>query len=548
MANRNGKVILAKNIKLEKSYKNVLNYTDQQMLELVIANKVYEANDFSFINRDDRNYVQIDISYTDAIKANYLAYQNPDYGGKWFFAFIDKVEYYSESSTRVRFTIDEFSTWYGYWGVSTCFVEREHVNDDTIGLHTIPEGLEKGNFISNASGDVVSTIFEHTNMYVCIGVSKIPDNTPDMYTTNRMMAGVFQGLYYLVFASVGDASKFILAYDNLGWSGNIVNLFMIPASLAAITSSTVWKTGNLGGQTGITFITLHGSEGAIIMAQNISISSPSTLNGYTPKNNKLFTGEYNKLCISNNAGTMAEFNYEDFTNNAPLFDLIGVQTPSSAIWLMPKIYKKDTTAKSGYNWGIPVAKIPQGSWNSDMYTNWMTQNGINILGMKIDAPTTHAISGSLEALTGAATQSAEGIGSGLGKMFGSVQESYRATMIPNQIGGQVSSGDVCFGYEKTSPTYYKMSVRAEYAAIIDEWFTRFGYKVNRLKTPNIVGRTYWNYVKIGASEDIGYANNQYYDVPAPSMEIINTIFRNGTTVWHNHANIGNFNLTNNIVT
>ena len=28
------------------------------------------------------------------------------------------------------------------------FIEREHVNDDTIGLHTIPENLETGDYIS----------------------------------------------------------------------------------------------------------------------------------------------------------------------------------------------------------------------------------------------------------------------------------------------------------------------------------------------------------------------------------------------------------------
>lgn len=545
MAKRNGKVILAKNIKLEKSYKNVLNYTDQQMLELVVTNKVYEANDFSFINRDDRNYVQIDISYSDAIKANYLAYQNPDYGGKWFFAFIDKVEYYSDSSTRIRFTIDEFSTWYGYWDVSTCFVEREHVNDDTVGLHTVPEGLEKGDYIINASGDVETTL--NTPTYTVIGVTYVPENTP-FYSVNRWYGRVYSGVTYFLFKDDTSVGKFLQAIDDIGQSSSssVVCITQWPQALTGVTGSYEgWFTGSLGNQTGITACVCPNLIYKTITS-NITITSPTTLNGYTPKNNKLFTGEYNSLTISNNCGTQAEYKYEDFINNTPLFDLVGTLTPACSIMLFPKNYKKDSTANSGYNWGIPVGKYPQGSWNNDNYTNWLTQNGINILGIKIDAPTTHAIGGSLEAITGAATQSVEGIGSGLGKMFGAVQEKYRASMIPNTISGQVNSGDITFAYGKISPTYYKMSIRAEYAAIIDEWFTRFGYKVNRLKTPNIVGRTYWNYVKIGASEDIGYANNQYYDVPAPSMEIINTIFRNGTTVWHNHANIGDFTLSNTI--
>lgn len=69
-----------------------------------------------------------------------------------------------------------------------------------------------------------------------------------------------------------------------------------------------------------------------------------------------------------------------------------------------------------------------------------------------------------------------------------------------------------------------------------------GYKINRVKTPNITGRTYWNYVEIGSSEDIGYG-----DVPSNFMEIINNACRKGVTIWHNHSNVGNFNLDNTII-
>ena len=256
---------------------------------------------------------------------------------------------------------------------------------------------------------------------------------------------------------------------------------------------------------------------------------------------------YNALTISNNSGSMSEYKYEDFINNSPVFSLVGLQAPSCPMFIYPKNYKKDATSKSGYSWGLPLAKIPQGSWNADMYTNWMTQNGINILGMRIDAPTAHAIGGSLQALTGAATGSYESIGSGIGQMLGSVQEMYRASMIPNQIGGQTTVGDVTFAYDKLAPTYYKMQIREENARILDDWFTRFGYKINRVKLPNQIGRTYWNFVKIGSGESIGYSTNQTRSVPSSSMEIINTIYRNGTTIWHNHANIGNYSLNNTIV-
>ena len=546
MGLQNSKIMICKNIRLEKDYKNVLDYTESQMLTLCTNNAVASDSSYSFI-RSERNVIKTGFSYNDALKCNYMAFQNPDYANKWFFAFIDDVEYANDGTCRIKYTIDEFSTWFDYWDVEPCFVIREHVRDDTIGLHTIPEGLECGEYIINSSGSIGSGYFEYTKMHVCIGTSYLPNNTPNMYTSNRRLGNVFSGTYYLVFQSYEDAAKFIKAYGQIGHVQDIQCLYMIPEALAAINSNTTWYTANLGDETGISFIPLHGSTGAINIDTNISIGIQTTLNGYTPKNNKLLCYPYNCLTISNNAGTMAEFRYEDFISNSPLFSLVGLQTPSCPMFIYPKNYKKDSTNYSGYSWGMSLAKIPQGSWNADMYTNWMTQNGVNILGMKIDAPTSHAIMGSLQTITAGITKQYSDIGSGIGNMFGAVQEMYRASMIPNHIGGQTTVGDITFAYDKIAPTYYKMSIRSEYAAIIDDWFNRFGYKINRVKTPDQSGRTYWNFVQIGSSEAIGFSNNNTRSVPATSMEIINSIYRNGVTIWHNHSNIGNYSLNNTIV-
>ena len=550
MGLQNSKIMICKNIRLEKDYKNVLSYSESQMVTLCTNNAVATDSSYSFI-RSERNMIKTGFSYDNALKCNYMAFQNPDYANKWFFAFIDDVEYANDGTAKIRYTIDEFATWYDYWDAEPCFVVREHVRDDTIGLHTIPEGLECGDYVINASGSLASSL--DTTELICIGVSYLPNNTP-FITDNRMYGGVYSGTYYVLFRFTESAAKFVRAMADIGHAKDIQCVFMIPIVIANVDYATGWTTGNLGDQTGIEFKVLPNtpnitgtSDFVIPIATNVSIPINTTLNGYTPKNNKLFTYPYNCLTISNNAGIQSEYKYEDFISNAPLFNIVGIPTPSCAVWLYPVNYKKDSTSKSGYNWGMPIAKYPQGSCNADMYTNWMTQNGINLFGHRIDAATSSALQGSIESLVGAATDSFESIGSGLGKMFGAVQEQYRASMIPNQIIGQTSIGDVTYAYNKMSPTYYKMSIRAEYAAIIDDWFNRFGYKINRVKMPDQIGRTYWNFVQIGASESIGFSNNNTRSVPAKSMEVINTIYRNGVTIWHNHANIGNYSLNNTVV-
>lgn len=87
-----------------------------------------------------------------------------------------------------------------------------------------------------------------------------------------------------------------------------------------------------------------------------------------------------------------------------------------------------------------------------------------------------------------------------------------------------------------------MRAKTEYLKIIDDYFTRFGYAIKSFEMPNITGRKYWNYVEIGANEEIGYG-----EVPSKFMETINNSCRRGVTIWHNHANIGNYALNNTIV-
>ena len=142
MSQRNSKIILCKNINIDREYKNVTDYTTNHMLALCRSSDhlIRELSDYSFVRVENRNRINTDFTYSECIQANYIAIQNPDFSNKWFFAFIDKVEYNSEVATIINFTIDAWTTWFDDWNPRTCLVLREHVNDDTIGLHTFPEG------------------------------------------------------------------------------------------------------------------------------------------------------------------------------------------------------------------------------------------------------------------------------------------------------------------------------------------------------------------------------------------------------------------------
>ena len=85
-----------------------------------------------------------------------------------------------------------------------------------------------------------------------------------------------------------------------------------------------------------------------------------------------------------------------------------------------------------------------------------------------------------------------------------------------------------------------MSIRPEYAQIIDRYFDLYGYKVLSVKIPELYSRQYWNYVK---TVDCNIQGN----IPQDDMDAIKAMFNKGITLWHDADNMRNYNLINSIV-
>lgn len=199
---------------------------------------------------------------------------------------------------------------------------------------------------------------------------------------------------------------------------------------------------------------------------------------------------------------------------------------------------------------LALAKYPVCAWSSDAFTNWLTQNAVNIatdVAFGIVGAGSNSMAKNQTAETGKAGAGAQAGGVALGlnvakTIANEIGQFYTASLLPNIQGGQ-PVGDINFLKDRNTFTFRFMRSKAEYLKIIDDYFTRFGYAIKSLEMPNITGRTYWNYVEIGEQEEIGYGN-----VPHNFMDIINNACRKGVTIWHNHENIGNWDLTNSIVT
>lgn len=92
---------------------------------------------------------------------------------------------------------------------------------------------------------------------------------------------------------------------------------------------------------------------------------------------------------------------------------------------------------------------------------------------------------------------------------------------------------------------YRIRPKTEFLKIIDNYFTRFGYKVNQLKVPNITHRKYWNYVQIGEGEVALVPKTA--DSNSPKQDVVtkmNEILRRGVTIFVSFQNYANFSVDN----
>lgn len=520
--------------------------------QLTFANATAQFNYFNSLPKiavDNYTYqrkdgtIRFGGNFDDLIGFNYVMYRNEAYSNKWFYAYITHMEYLNDNVTAISIATDVWQTYQFDLTFKQTFVEREHVSNDAVGLHTVPESLETGEMVQN-----YSTTFEpdktvwtsghaaQLNNYFMIvfQVTELPTGAYGISTPHEYNS-VYSGLFYMGVTSASDATALIYKYASESKSDAIVAIFMAPTAFFdnCQFSNISTEYGNV-----TVYYPVDNSNVSNMNDRNRSFDRPDNLNGYRPKNNKLFTYPFSYIMIDNNAGECVTQRYENFANTStPTYYMGGSLGQGCSIKLTPIGYKGQQSGAENYEEGIVAMKYPVCGWASDYYTNWLTQNAVNI-------PLTIATTaGSLAlgvATGGSSLVATSGAILSAGTQIGSLlNEQYKASLVPDQARGNINCSDLNMGWRKCF-TVKAMSVKAEYAKIIDDYFTMYGYKVNSLKVPNITGRRNWNYVKtVGCYIDA--------DIPQEDLEQIKGMFDKGITLWHNPNTFVDYSQNNDII-
>lgn len=508
-----------------------------------------EVDNFTYQRKDST--IRFGAPFDTLLPYNYVMYRNDAYSNKWFYAFITGLEYVNDNVTLIRIKTDTWQTWQFSLNFKPVLVDREHANTDVAGDNLLPESVELGEYVVNGT----PTNFGGVDLpRLVIEVSQIQNdgdgrtltaswNDGQDHDATPDMNDIYYGTTPLIVSSTTAFEKVRDVYDLAGLSDAIVNVYMLPAQMIGITNILNLRseiTGTTRNKTAQALVPV--TKNGVFEITTQGITRPTSVDSYVPRNKKLLTAPYTYFNISNNAGTSVPYYYEDFASNIQ-FKVEGTFGVSGNVKAIPLSYKNIGNGNA-LDYAVTGAKYPVCSWKSDSYTNWLTQNAVNmqyewrsnlvgagltVAGAMIGGGTLTGISAGVSAAAG---------------LYSLAQEQHiqktRANFIPDQVHNNGNTGDFLWSKYQSSFTYLPMSIKRKQAQILDEYFDQFGYKCNRVKVPNLKGRRNWNYVKtVGCYIEA--------DIPQDDLQEIKGMFDRGITIWHNPTTFADYSQNNDII-
>ena len=513
-----GSITLCK-CNLEKDYKDTFTFSSitaqTTYFNGLTGNKTYE--DYTYMKKDGK--IRVAEPIDNIINYNYCFYTNNGFTTKRYYCFITRMEYVNENCTDVYIETDVFQTWYFQITWNRCFVEREHVSDDSIGANTYPEGLETGEYVNNGETLYNSNMLDL--VYVMQSSEWATTGNPNLATP---IGGIPQSGCFYVFDTISLLINTVEAYANAGKLTSIKNVYVVPRFTTGVPAT-------------ITNVQWNGNNAPEWKID--SVDMPSTINGYTPRNKKLLCYPYQYIVLFNNNGTANILHYELFsnTNHQCKFNIQATANVGGSIVCRPANYNGHAL---NFEESIFAGKFPTLSWSGDSYTNWLTQNAVNI-GATVASDVGSIALGAAALAGGSAMSGTRGVLGGVTGITSTLGTIYQHSLVPHTISGNINGGDVTSADGSNTFFYDRKSIKSEMAAKIDQYFDMFGYKVCNVKIPNITGRTYWNYIKTIDCNCDG-------DIPQEDLDTIRKACNNGITFWHSPSNIYNYSLSNTIVT
>jgi hypothetical protein len=267
-----------------------------------------------------------------------------------------------------------------------------------------------------------------------------------------------------------------------------------------------------------------------------AVALPNTIDGYSPKNKKLFNYPYVRGLIISTNGDSLEIKPEKCVNNEIAYHVDKIVQPINQMVLTLTNYDRLSYNDDKIN-RLVLTGFPQVTWASDNYKAWLARNKPNIDLQKeqifanvvgtLGTATIGAMTGGLGLAVAGTTAINMGL-STINSVSALKAQDEAAQIQPKTIhrGGDLGI-DVAndkFGFITLIQT-----IDARRASLIDNYFNAFGYAINKV-TYFRPHRARFDYVETRGELFRREADGS--GIPNVAVETMNAAANRGLRIWH----------------
>lgn len=501
--------------------------------------------------RIDLGYIDVEAYCEEINHANYLIFTNPKQlvngSDRYYFAFVDRVEYIAELTSRIYYTIDVLQTYMFDYDLPECFVERQHSKYDTLLQKHVDDINVNGTFVVRESYDIprssVTTTYNDLQ-YELYGLHIVTSEPLKKVEGVDDYNGVSSYMNYT------EAYCYVIPIYNLSVDNRFNNPFMIRygtkehiAKLLDYNSTTLIQlyvapildeTQYNAHQT----VVVEDVEGSIELwtLKCATQKRNYALNVFSrkeAKNKRLHSSPYSYYRIyteNNSIDYKPEYLPTTPTNKLDLNIYESVYPNYNAYLSFGDM------SGSGYC-GIPNGTFANGiasayqndcTMNKDSYMAYKQEHGrANTMGIVVDAvkAPVSVVSGALSVLGGSPSGAITATNATFDPIFNPIMNRMNAIDAADRP-SSVAQGNLTA--QMVQPFFISYVTLDDVSwGMLDEQFTIYGYAQKQVMKIDREARPYWTYVKAKVTRLNG-ANL----VPSNHAETITKAYNRGITWWN----------------
>jgi len=581
----NSQVRLLSDVPFHLNYEHVRRFENESDQFTYFNSKPFQAfNDLTY--QREETFIKVPMGYDKLYNYNYLMYQNKEFGGKWFYAFVTRKEYVNPETTRIYFEMDVFQSWQFQMEWNPSYIVREHRTrwnvDGTPVINTLDEGLDYGSAYKVVSAE--QYLPSNGIYYLVVACKKaMHEGMTDTYYAS--VNGLPQLLVYYVhpfflnggsvasnLGGISPVEDFLaVLYTQTEAVNNVVSIYitdMLPNNPIYSNNSLAFATTNfqkvnLANQ-------LNGVSVSTVFVTDQDYGSLNYVvgdkyDGYDEvTESKLLMFPYTLTEIVDMRGHKVTYKNEYINNDSLIISILGSlgvnQKTSYTVKdyltgdLTDDIIKYQVNQEVGLINNDPndlpiftdlLGAYLQGNRNTLQHqkTQAITNVVTSTIGGTISGGTLGTLGGPVGAGAGALIGGTSALISSGISAFQQIQgmnaKQRDIANTPPQLSNMGSNPYFDYGNRLTGIWIIKRQITAEYQKRLTDFFKMFGYKVNELKLPNLKTRESFNFVQTSGAHIVG-------DIPQEPLSALKAIFNKGVTLWHGDF-IGDYSRSNNEV-